>query len=228
MIEPNFIGLFAIPAGLGLIGFVEPCSIGSSLVYVKYIEGKAGAARVAETALFALTRAVFIGLLGVLAVALGSLFFDLQRSAWLLLGVLYVALGGLLATGRARRLMVSLGPSLNRLSGRSGSAGLGALFAINIPACAAPLLLALLAGAAASGSATAFTGFVALAVFGLFLSLPLVVVVLIPAAHGLLDRLAALSGRYPIFAGLVLAALGAWSIWFGLFVAIGPAGGTTP
>ena len=88
------------------------------------------------------------------------------------------------------------------------------------------MLLALLAGAAASGGGTAFTGFVALAVFGLFLSLPLVAVVLIPRARGLLDRLAALSGRYPVLAGVVLVALGAWSIWFGLFVTIEPGGAT--
>lgn len=226
MIEASFVGLIAIPAGLGLIGFVEPCSIGSSLVFVKYLEGKSGAAKLAETTLFALTRAAFIGLLGVLAAVIGSVFLDLQRGAWLLLGGGYVALGLLLATGRARALMISLGPSLRRLSGNSGSAGLGLLFGLNIPACAAPLLLALLAGAAASGGGTAFTGFVALAVFGLFLSLPLVAVVLIPRARGLLDRLAALSGRYPVLAGVVLVALGAWSIWFGLFVTIEPGGAT--
>lgn len=222
MIETSFIGLIAIPAGLGLIGFVEPCSIGSSLVFVKYLEGKSAAAKLSETALFALTRAAFIGLLGVLAVVTGSLFLDLQRGAWLVLGAVYVALGLLLATGRARALMVSLGPSLKRLSGRGGSAGLGLLFGLNIPACAAPLLFALLAGAAASTGATALSGFIALAVFGLFLSLPLVAVVLAPAARGLLDRFAALSGRYPVFAGLVLVALGAWSIGFGLFAEIDP------
>lgn len=222
MIETSLIGLVAIPAGLGLIGFVEPCSIGSSLVFVKYLEGKSAAAKLVETTLFAVTRAAFIGLLGVLAVVVGSVFLDLQRSAWLLLGAVYVALGLLLATGRARALMVTVGPSLKRLNGLKGSAGLGLLFGLNIPACAAPLLLALLAGAAASGNATALSGFVALAVFGFALSLPLVAVVLIPAARGLLDRFAALSGRYPVVAGLVLVALGAWSIGFGMFATIDP------
>ena len=215
-------GLVAIPAGLGLIGFVEPCSIGSSLVFVKYLEGKSAAAKLVETTLFAVTRAAFIGLLGVLAVVIGSVFLDLQRSAWLLLGAIFVALGFLLATGRARALMVTVGPSLKRLNGLKGSAGLGLLFGLNIPACAAPLLFALLAGAAASGNATALSGFVALAVFGFALSLPLVAVVLIPGARGLLDRFAALSGRYPVIAGLVLVALGAWSVGFGLFAIIAP------
>lgn len=226
MIELSFMGLVAIPAGLGLIGFIEPCSIGSSLVFIKHLEGKSGATKLAETTLFALTRSVFIGLLGVLAVLVGSLFLDLQRGAWLVLGVGYVALGLLLATGRARALMVSIGPSFRRLSGRAGSVGLGFLFGLNIPACAAPLLFTLLAGAAAS--TTLLGGFVALAVFGFALSLPLVAVMFIPTARGLLDRFAALSGRFPIFAGLVLVGLGAWSVWFGLFVTIEPGSAGTP
>ena len=223
MIETGFLNLVAIPAGLGLIGFAEPCSIGSSLVFAKYLEGKSAAAKVAETSLFALTRAVFIGLLGVFAALLGALFLDLQRGAWLLLGGGYVLLGLLLATGRARALMVTIGPDLRRLSGLSGSTGLGLLFGLNIPACAAPLLLALLAGTAAVSGATLIAGFVSLAVFGLALSLPLVAVVLVPAARGLLDRLAGLSGRFPVVAGIILAALGAWSIWFGLFAPGAPA-----
>lgn len=218
-------GLVLIPAGLGLIGFVEPCSIGSSLVFVKCLEGKSAAAKLLEAALFALTRSAFIGVLGVLAVAVGSQFLDLQRGAWLLLGVLYVALGLLLATGRARPLMISFGPGLKRLNGRGRAVGLGLLFGLNIPACAAPLLFALLAGAAASGAANVLVGFIALAIFGLFLSLPLFALVLSPSTHGLLDRFAALSRRYPIIAGIVLVGLGAWSIWFGLFANIDP--GTT-
>lgn len=222
MIETTVMGLVAIPAGLGLIGFVEPCSIGSSLVFVKYLEGKTGAAKVAEMTLFALTRAVFIGLLGVFAALLGTLFLDLQRGAWLLLGGGYVALGLLLATGRASMLMVTVGPGLKRLGGARASAGLGLLFGLNIPACAAPLLFALLAGTAAAPGMTLAHGFVALGVFGLALSLPLVAAVLIPAARGLLDRLAALTGRFPVFGGIVLVALGAWSIWFGLFTTVAP------
>lgn len=222
MIETTIVGLVAIPAGLGLIGFVEPCSIGSSLVFVKYLEGKSAAAKLMETVLFTVTRATFIGLLGGLAVLIGSMVLDLQRGAWLLLGTLYVVLGLLLASGRARRLMVTLGPSLKRLSGLRGSAGLGMLFGLNIPACAMPLLAALLAGAAATGAGNLLGGFVALAVFGVALSLPLVVAVLIPAAGRLLDRFAALSGRYPLLAGLALVVLGGWSIWFGLFAPVEP------
>lgn len=223
MIEAGFVGLVAVPAGLGLIGFFEPCSIGASLVFIKSLEGKDGAAKLTETVLFTLTRALVIGGLGAMAVVVGTVFADLQRGAWIALGGLYAGIGLLLATGRASPLMATLGPSLKRFAGARGSLGLGALFGLYVPACAAPLLIALLGSAAARGS-SAGEGFVALGVFGLALSLPLVAAVLVPRARGLLDRMAALSGRFPLVAGLVLIALGLWSIGFAVF----PGPGLTP
>src|SRR3546814_7650870 len=64
MIEAGFLGLVAVPAGLGLIGFVEPCSLGSSLVFVKYLEGKGATAKLLEVTPFAVPRAAFIGQIG--------------------------------------------------------------------------------------------------------------------------------------------------------------------
>ena len=55
------------------------------------------------------------------------------------------------------------------------------------------------------------------------LSLPLVVAVLIAPARQALDWIAGLARRAPIWTGLVLIALGLWSVWFGLFVRLGPA-----
>src|SRR3546814_16087483 len=87
--------------------------------------------------------------------------------------------------------------SLARLSGVKGSVGLGLLFGFNVPACAAPLIFALLGTAAASGvaGATPAAGFISLALFGLALSLQLVVSVLFAPARRALDRLAGLSSR---------------------------------
>lgn len=222
MTEFGITNLLVLPVALGLLGFVEPCSIGSSLIFIKYLERKDAAPTLAETMLFGATRAVFIGALGILAVLLGTAFLGLQKGAWILLGAVYVAIGVLYASGRARVLMLSIGPSLGNLSGRRGSIGLGILFGLNIPACAAPLLLVLL-GAAAAGGATGTTlagGFASLAVFGLALSLPLVLAVLFASARRALDWLAGLSGRMPFWTGLVLTALGLWSIGFGLFVTL--------
>jgi cytochrome c-type biogenesis protein len=214
--------LVVLPIGLGLLGFVEPCSIGSSLVFIKYLERKDAAAKLAQVGIFALTRAVFIGLLGMLAVVVGAAFVGFQKGAWVLLGALYVAIGALYLLGKARILMGSLGPSLARLSGRPASAGLGLLFGLNIPACAAPLIFGLLGAAAATGVAggTLAAGFVSLALFGFALSLPLVAAVLFEPARRALDWLAGLSTRLPLWTGVLLIALGLWSIGFAVFVPV--------
>lgn len=217
--------LVLLPIGLGLVGFIEPCSIGSTLIFVKAMEGKSGPVKLAQVSLFAGFRAGFIGLLGAAAVVVGIAFLGFQRAAWIALGALYAALGVLYLSGRIGWLMRSIGPSLAKLSSLRGSAALGVLFGLNIPACAAPLLLALLGASAASGArgGSAAEGFVALALFGFALSLPLVVAVLFAPARRALDWLAALSRRIPVWTGVLLVALGAWSIWFGLFVSLDPA-----
>lgn len=213
-----------LPVLFGLLGFVEPCSIGSTLVAVKQIETRAAGEKIAWTAIFAATRAVFIGLLGMLAAVVGAEFLGLQKTAWFALGLLYIVLGVLYVSGRISMLMRSFGPSLTRLRTVRGSVVLGVLFGLNIPACAAPLIFALLGAAAADGAAgsTLARGFVSLALFGLTLSLPLVVAVFFEPARRGLDWLAGLSRRVPTWTGLLLIVLGVWSIWFALFVSIEP------
>jgi len=214
--------LLVLPAALGLVGFVEPCSIGSSLLFVKYLEDKAAAEKVRQTALFAATRAAFIGALGVAAVAVGAAFVSFQKSAWVALGVIYVLIGVILLAGHGRTVMVTIGPGVAKLAGTRGSAGMGLLFGLNIPACAAPLLAALLGAAAATGAsgATLSAGFVSLAVFGFALSAPLVAAVFFARARRALDVLAHWAGSFPKWSGAVLILLGAWSVYFGLFVEV--------
>lgn len=90
------------------------------------------------------------------------------------------------------------------------------LFGLNIPACAAPLLAAVFA--ASAGTATVAQGFWVMAVFGLALSLPLVVAVFWARARGWLDRLAALTHRVPFWTGVAFVVLGAWSVYLGVTV----------
>jgi len=220
MSEFDLFQLVALPVGLGLLGFVEPCSIGSSMILVKVIEDQSATTRIAQVGVFALTRALLIGALGALAALIGTVFLDLQKGAWLLLGLLYIAVGAFYAFGKAGFLMRSFGPSLSQLAGLRGSIGLGLLFGLNIPACAAPLIFALLGAAAlgSSGSGAVVLGFVSLGLFGLALSAPLVLAVLWQRGRRLLDWLAGLSIRVPLVIGLVLIGLGLWSVYFGLFV----------
>jgi cytochrome c-type biogenesis protein len=217
------IGFVALPIGLGLFGFVEPCTIGSSLLFIKHIEGRDPGGKLAEVGLFAVTRTVLLGALGAAAVALGTNFIGFQRAAWIALGAIYMVLGALYAAGRARALMVEAGPARSRLAGLGGAAGLGLLFGLNVPACAMPLLIALFGAAAAEGAAggSFLRGFVLLGLFGFALSLPLIVAVLVPGARRALDWIAGLARRAPFWTGIVLIGLGLWSIGFGLFARLG-------
>lgn len=206
--------LMVVPLGLGLLGFIEPCTVGSSLLFVKYLEGKGASAKVGDTMAFAATRALFIGALGAVAALVGAAFLSAQRGFWVLLGSLYVVLGAFYLAKRQSVFMRMLGPKLGRARHTKGAAALGVLFGLNIPACAAPLLAALMA--ASVGAASVTQGFVAMAIFGLALSLPLVLVVFWPRARSWLDRVAALSDRVPVWTGIVFVALGVWSVYFGV------------
>lgn len=214
--EASVYGLVLAPIGLGLIGFVEPCSMGANLLFVKHLEDRSPAEKTLATGIFTIVRGVVIGLFGAVAAVLGAAFTDLQQGFWIVLGAAYLILGAVYLAGKSGFLSGRLGPSLKRLSPTAGAAGLGLLFGFNIPACAAPLLFALFGVAA--GAATAIKGFVALALFGLALSLPLVVAVAFPAVGRRLDGLAGLSRRMPLWTGIVFVVLGLWSMWFGVFV----------
>lgn len=213
--EFSFSALVVLPVVLGLFGFVEPCSLGSTLIFVKHVEGRSGSTKLFHTLTFALVRAVFTGLLGLGAALGGAAFFGFQRAAWILLGVAYLVLGLLYVSGKAGAIMISIGPRLTGLSGARRAAGLGLLFGLNIPACAAPLVFVLMGMAAAGGAsgATLAHGFISLALFGLALSLPLIVAVFFAPARRALDWLAGLSRRLPFWTGVLMITLGGWSIW---------------
>ncbi len=210
--------LLLLPLGLGLIGFIEPCSVGASLLFLKSVEGNPPAVKVMQATVFTLTRALFIGSLGAGAALIGTVFLGFQRFGYVLVGTLYVVLGIIYLTGNAGRLMRGMGPSLGRLSTVRGSAALAMFFGLNIPACSGPLLAAVLGSAAVAGPAKVGQGFLMLAVFGFALSLPLLVAVAFGPAQRIVERLGSYSWRAPLAIGALFVALGAWSIWFGLTV----------
>jgi cytochrome c-type biogenesis protein len=205
-----------LPLGLGLIGFIEPCSIGASLLFLKSVEGNPPSVKIAQATVFTLTRALFIGALGAGAALIGTAFLQFQRGGYIMLGVLYVALGIVYLTGYANRLMTSIGPSLSRLSTVRGSAALAVFFGLNVPACSLPLLAAVLGSAAVAGAANVGQGFAMLAIFGLGLSLPLLVTLAFGRAQRALEWLLGYSHRAPIVIGVLFVLLGVWSIYFGV------------
>ena len=134
MIEPaSLMNLIAIPAGLGLLGFVEPCSLASTRLFRKYVEGRTGRDKVLAVLLFAASRALFIGGLGALAALLGATFLPIQHGLWVILGAAVGTVGGLYLMGRQAvlfRLIVPLWPA--RASWR-GPIGVGFAFGLNLP-----------------------------------------------------------------------------------------------
>jgi cytochrome c-type biogenesis protein len=220
MTEFNAMQWVLLPIGLGLFGFIEPCSIGASLLFIKSVEGKTIGEKLAQVIVFAVIRAVVMGLLGVVAVVLGAMFLGLQKVAWTTFGVVYTVIGIFYLLGKSALFQPMIGPHLSRFKSMKGSVALGLLFAFNIPACAAPLLIGLLGMLAATGASGAsyVHGFVGMALFGFALSLPILVVTVFPRTRKALDWLGSLSRRLPRWTGILLIVLGLWSIYFGLFV----------
>ncbi len=209
-------GLLA--AGLGLIAFVEPCSVGSHLLFLKFLDRLPERQRLYQTLVFTLARAGLMAGLGVLAAVVGTRFLGIQHGLWMALGSLYVALGLAYLAGGAPWLIRQSDRLLPRVPTTSGGAALGVLFGFNIPACAAPLLAVLLGGAAtqaAAGGGMAYGG-VSLLIFGLALSSPLVLAVFTQRGRRLLNAIARFATRMPRITGAVLVLLGVWSIGLAL------------
>jgi len=87
-----------LPIALGLVGFIEPCSLGSTFLFLKVMEGKPAAAKASQVAVFALVRGLVMGLLGTAAAFIGSAFFGFQlagrgRDAPVWTGLVLLALG---------------------------------------------------------------------------------------------------------------------------------------
>lgn len=205
---------FVLAAGLGLLGFVEPCSVGSHLIFIKYLEDQPSREQVRHTLVFTLTRAGFMALLGAAAALLGSRFQGLQHGLWAALGAVYVALGAIYVGGGGPWLIRRLNNALPHFRQTRGSVALGVAFGLNIPACAVPLLAVLLGNTAAHAAGGAGIGYGAgsLLVFGLALSSPLVLAVFTGPGRRLLLAITRLAGRMPRWTGVVLVLLGAWSI----------------
>lgn len=222
MTGAEFATAFFLPIGLGLLAFIEPCAIGATLLFIKLVEGKPARIKLAQTVGFMLTRGLIIGLLGASAAWIGGTFFAAQKAGWFVFGGVYFVIGLMYLTGHISWLMRSVGPGLSRLGNLQSSVAMGLVFGLNIPACAAPLLVALLAATASGATPGGVAGgFLSLSLYGIALSLPLMVAVLFAPARRAVDWLAGLSHRIPRWTGVLMMVLGVWTIWFGLSVKIG-------
>ncbi len=213
------LGLYALiflPAGLGLLGFVEPCTIGAHLLFLDTQKGRSRSQKIEAVLVFILVRSLVAGLFGAGMAFLGQSLIGVQSGAWLVFGVIYLFVGVLFLTGYAAMVKRQLDFAPQTWKRARNPFVLGLAFGLNIPACAAPILFGLLGLATTTGTLVA--GFWMMFVFGLFLSAPLMVFAIVPKFSAGLERVAFKFAHGGRLVGFVFVLLGLWSIWFGLFV----------
>lgn len=199
--------LILVPIAFGLIGFIEPCSIGANIIFLGYLKTRESA-KVLEAVKFTITRAFFLASVGL---AVGILGQSLRIGAYsysLILGVLYVALGLLgFVLGYWGKGLASV--DLGRYFPKESAVPLGVIFGLSAPACSLPLFLALIGLGAIKG---AWIGFLTLFLFGLALSAPLVWIAGSQRADEILRWLGRVAFRLPYLAEFVLIFVGAVTI----------------
>ncbi len=199
--------LTLVPIAFGLLGFIEPCSIGANIIFLGYLQARERA-KLLEALKFTVTRALFLGLIGLAAGLLGQSLQTGTYSYSMILGFLYVFLGFLaLWWGYRGTGLASL--DLGRYFPKGGAVPLGVIFGLSAPACSLPLLLALVGLGAMKG---AWVGFLTLFLFGLALSAPLLWLARSERADEILRRLGRVALRAPYLPGLVLIFVGAITI----------------
>ena len=197
-----------VPIAFGLLGFVEPCSIGANILFLGYLQAKERGT-VLEAVKFTVTRALFLGLIGLAAGVLGQSLRIGTYSYSLILGVFYIFLG-FLGLWWSYRGMGLASLDLGRYFPKGGAVPLGVIFGLSAPACSLPLLLALVGLGILKG---AWVGFLTLFLFGLALSAPLLWIARSERADETLRRLGRVALRAPYLPASLLILVGVITIF---------------
>ena len=212
----TFQAFILIPFGLGLLGFIEPCTIGGHLIILGTQEHRSRGEKINAVSVFVVSRTVVAGLFGALIAFLGHRLIGMQTGLWFVFGLIYLAIGLAYIIGQTGvfNKQINFAPSAWKRA--QNPFVLGMAFGLNIPACAAPILFGLLTLAATTK--TVLAGFLMMSVFGLALSLPLIAVATIPKLTDRLDTFSQKMRRMRWILGSVFTLIGIWSVWFGLYV----------
>ncbi|UWQ20097.1 cytochrome c biogenesis protein CcdA [Jannaschia sp. W003] len=209
-------GSLLLAAGLGLLGFVEPCTIGAHMLFLAGQKTRSTAQRLRAVTAFLAARLLVMGGFGGLIVLLGQALIGVQTGMWLVFGALYIGIGAAILLGGDHMLRRRIGLAPKRWRLASDPIVQGLAFGLNIPACAAPILFGLIG--AASVGASPVSGFVLMSVFALTLSAPLLPLSVAPRLAAPFDGLADWLRPRRWLLGLIFVGLGLWSAWFGLFI----------
>ncbi len=171
----SFYQVVALPILFGLIGFIEPCSIGVNMLFLASTRRAGPWAKSTGVLVFTVVRAGLLATLGVSVAFLGAWLFSFQGWYFIAFGAAYLLAGLWLLAGKRLRAalpaMAALPIAVLDGSRPSSPLLLGLLGGVTIPACAIPLVVVLLGQSLLLGEITA--GFLSLFVFGLALSAPL-------------------------------------------------------
>lgn len=208
--------MFLIAFGLGLLGFVEPCTIGTHMLFLGSQSKRPIEQRLSAAAVFVVGRVLVMGGFGTMAVVVGQRLIGVQTGGWLVFGTIYLIVGLtiLFHMDRVLRRRLKFAPA--RWKAASNPMLQGLAFGLNVPACAAPILFGLIGVAAVSNSAV--LGFLLMATFAMALSLPLIPLAAAPRLALPFERFADWLRQRRWLLGAIFLLVGLWSLWFGLFV----------
>ncbi|MBI4082240.1 MAG: hypothetical protein HY423_06465 [Candidatus Lambdaproteobacteria bacterium] len=199
-----------IPLAFGLVGFVEPCSIGIHMLFLGSVSEAGPRQRLAGIAAFAAVRMLLMATLGLSAAWIGTRLFAWQSGWFVALGAAYLGVGAWLAFGRGSLTGPMQSPWLSGAWLADLPAGrpvlLGLLGGLTIPACAIPLVAVLIGQSLLLGDLA--RGALSLLVFALALSLPLLPLVWWQGGQALLARISGIARRYRRGLGVVIMLLG--------------------
>lgn len=201
----NIYDLLLIPLLFGLLGFIEPCSMGLNIIFLNKINTMSRGKRLRETLLFTLVRGFFFALVGLSAAFIGSRLIVIQSSFFVILGVVYILLG-IFTIINMYLPILSCNLNLSRYLKSRGSLALGVIFGLVIPACAISFVIALIGRALLIGDIIG--GFVTLFVFGVALSSPLIVLTFFEKSNEMLMKIFKWIQRIPWLAGATLIIVG--------------------
>ena len=104
----SFQTLILIPIGLGLLGFIEPCTVGGHLIFLGTQERRSRAEKINAVLVFVAVRTVVAGLFGAFIAFLGHRQIGMQTGLWLVFGLIYLAIGLAVLIGRAGFIKIEI------------------------------------------------------------------------------------------------------------------------
>ena len=207
----DFYNIIIIPMVFGLIGFLEPCSLGINIVFLHRTSSYKRGKRIKEALLFTLVRGFVLAGMGLSAAFIGSRFIKVQSSIFVAMGVVFVIAGALNLVNYFKPIFGRI--NFSRYFAKRGSASMGLIFSLIIPACAVPIVLALIGRSVVTG--ILFEGFLSLFIFGIFLSVPLVVLTYFEKSNEIIVKISDRLKNISWLAGILLIVIGVLTIMSG-------------